>query len=214
MAKVGGVKRFSFLASLLLAASVVLSPRAAGPDDEFIRAYIQITQADNLAKSAQNSSAAAKYQEALNTLKALKSGNPGWKTGVIDFRIDYVTKKLNALNVSTPDTPTTPKPVAKPAALAEEEKGESLKEKAKRHKRTSILGNISLDETSDVPIAEQLKQALQLQQVQGKGKGGAVKKKGKGGGRLRALCLDMTRPWRQRCRAHHRSVKAARTSRR
>ena len=114
MAKVAGVKRFSFLASLLLAASVVLSPRAAGPDDEFIRAYIQITQADNLAKSAQNSSAAAKYQEALNTLKALKSGNPGWKTGVIDFRIDYVTKKLKALNFSNPDTPTTPKPAAKP----------------------------------------------------------------------------------------------------
>jgi len=118
LAKVGGVKRFSFLASLLLAASVVLSPRAAGPDDEFIRAYIQITQADNLAKSAQNSSAAAKYQEALNTLKALKSGNPGWKTGVIDFRIDYVTKKLKALNVSNPDTPTTPKPAVFDAETA------------------------------------------------------------------------------------------------
>ncbi|HCV99478.1 MAG TPA: hypothetical protein DGJ56_09305, partial [Verrucomicrobiales bacterium] len=104
------MKRFSFLASLLLAACVVLSPRAAGPDDQFIQAYIQITQADNLAKSAQNSSAAEKYQDALNTLKALKSGNPGWKTGVIDFRIDYVTKKLKALNISTPDTPIAPKP--------------------------------------------------------------------------------------------------------
>ena len=118
MAKVADVKRFSFLASLLLAACVVLSPRAAGPDDQFIQAYIQITQADNLAKSAQNSSAAEKYQDALNTLKALKSGNPGWKTGVIDFRIDYVTKKLKALNISTPDTPIAPKPAVFDAETA------------------------------------------------------------------------------------------------
>ena len=167
MAKVGGVKRFSFLASLLLAASVVLSPRAAGPDDEFIRAYIQITQADNLAKSAQNSSAAAKYQEALNTLKALKSGNPGWKTGVIDFRIDYVTKKLNALNVSTPDTPTTPKPVAKPAVFDAETA--RLRISGLTRRLESLENNLTLKDAqlkealSAVPSADETKHLAKLE---------------------------------------------------
>ena len=167
MAKVGAVKRFSFLASLLLAASVVLSPRAAGPDEEFIRAYIQITQADNLAKSAQNSSAAAKYQEALNTLKALKSGNPGWKTGVIDFRIDYVTKKLKALNVSNPDTPTTPKPATKPAVFDAETARLRISDLTRRLE--SLENNLTLKDAqlketlSAVPSADETKRLAKLE---------------------------------------------------
>ncbi len=112
MAKVAGVKRYSFLASLLLAVSVVLSPRAAGPDDEFIRAYILITEADNFAKRAENTSAAQRYKQALDTLTALKAGNPNWKSGVINFRIDYVNKKLKSLNVGTPAKPAAVTPKA------------------------------------------------------------------------------------------------------
>ena len=87
------MKRFSILASLLLALVFVLSPKAAGPDEEFIRAYILISEADSLAKNAQNKSAIQRYQSALNTLNALKSANANWKTSVINFRIDYVNRK-------------------------------------------------------------------------------------------------------------------------
>ncbi len=106
LAKVGGVKRFSFLVSILFAVSVVLTTKAAGPDDEFIRAYILISEGDNLAKSAQNKSAIQKYNQALNALNALKASNPNWKKGVIDFRIKYVDKKLKTLSATSPTKPT------------------------------------------------------------------------------------------------------------
>jgi multidrug efflux pump subunit AcrA (membrane-fusion protein) len=79
---------------------------AAGPDDEFIRAYILISEGDNLAKSAQNKSAIQKYNQALNTLNALKASNPNWKKGVIDFRISYVDKKLKTLSATRPTKAT------------------------------------------------------------------------------------------------------------
>ena len=167
MAKVAGVKRFSFLASLILAVSVVLSPRAAGPDDEFIRAYILITQADNLAKSAQNSSAAQKYQQALNTLNALKAGNPNWKTGVINFRIDYINKQLKSLNVNTPTKPTAVTPKAKPASFDAETAKLTIND---LQRRIEVLTNDLLlkesklkEALSAVPSADETKRFAKLE---------------------------------------------------
>ena len=167
MAKVAGVKRFSFLASLILAVSVVLSPRAAGPDDEFIRAYILITQADNLAKSAQNSSAAQKYQQALNTLNALKAGNPNWKTGVINFRIDYINKQLKSLNVNTPTKPTAVTPKAKPASFDAETAKLTIND---IQRRIEVLTNDLLlkesklkEALSAVPSADETKRLAKLE---------------------------------------------------
>tara|TARA_Y100001934_G_scaffold270081_1_gene354415 strand:- start:396 stop:2294 length:1899 start_codon:yes stop_codon:yes gene_type:complete len=167
LAKVAGVKRFSFLASLILAVSVVLSPRAAGPDDEFIRAYILITQADNLAKSAQNSSAAQKYQQALNTLNALKAGNPNWKTGVINFRIDYINKQLKSLNVNTPTKPTAVTPKAKPASFDAETAKLTIND---LQRRIEVLTNDLLlkesklkEALSAVPSADETKRLAKLE---------------------------------------------------
>ena len=167
MAKVAGVKRFSFLASLILAVSVVLSPRAAGPDDEFIRAYILITQADKLAKSAQNSSAAQKYQQALNTLNALKAGNPNWKTGVINFRIDYINKQLKSLNVNTPTKPSAVTPKAKPASFDAETAKLTIND---LQRRIEVLTNDLLlkesklkEALSAVPSADETKRLAKLE---------------------------------------------------
>ena len=69
------VKQISFLVSLILALNVVQTTTAAGPDDEFIRAYILISEGDNLAKSSQKKSAIQKYNQALNTLNTIKASN-------------------------------------------------------------------------------------------------------------------------------------------
>ena len=81
LAKIGLVKQISFIVSLILALNVVQTTTAAGPDDEFIRAYILISEGDNLAKSSQNKSAIQKYNQALNTLNTIKASNPNWKKG-------------------------------------------------------------------------------------------------------------------------------------
>ena len=146
---------------------MVLSPRAAGPDDEFIRAYILITQADNLAKSAQNSSAAQKYQQALNTLNALKAGNPNWKTGVINFRIDYINKQLKSLNVNTPTKPTAVTPKAKPASFDAETAKLTIND---LQRRIEVLTNDLLlkesklkEALSAVPSADETKRLAKLE---------------------------------------------------
>jgi len=164
---VAGVKRFSFLASLLLVACVVLNPKAVGPDEDFIRAYIQITEADNLAKSAQNNSAIQRYQEALNTLKALKSGNPEWKTGVIDFRIDYITKKLKSLNVIAPNKPTVATPKVKQAVFDAETAKLTIND---LRRRVEVLENDLLlkdsklkEALSAIPTADETKSLAKLE---------------------------------------------------
>jgi tetratricopeptide (TPR) repeat protein len=167
LAKVGGVKRFSFLASILFAVSVVLTTKAAGPDDEFIRAYILISEGDNLAKSAQNKSAIQKYNQALNTLNALKASNPNWKKGVINFRISYVDKKLKTLSPTSPTKSTVSKTKTIPIELdptSAQLTIDDLKRRAETLENNLILKDAKLKEAlSAIPTADETKRLAKLE---------------------------------------------------
>ena len=167
LAKVGGVKRFSFLASILFAVSVVLTTKAAGPDDEFIRAYILISEGDNLAKSAQNKSAIQKYNQALNTLNALKASNPNWKKGVINFRISYVDKKLKTLSATSPTKSTVSKTKTIPIELdptSAQLTIDDLKRRAETLENNLILKDAKLKEAlSAIPTADETKRLAKLE---------------------------------------------------
>ena len=167
LAKVGGVKRFSFLASILFTVSVVLTTKAAGPDDEFIRAYILISEGDNLAKSAQNKSAIQKYNQALNTLNALKASNPNWKKGVINFRISYVDKKLKTLSATSPTKSTVSKTKTIPIELdptSAQLTIDDLKRRAETLENNLILKDAKLKEAlSAIPTADETKRLAKLE---------------------------------------------------
>jgi hypothetical protein len=68
--------------------------RAEGPDEQYLRIYGIIQQADELAQTGQGRAAFEKYQEAQTALKALAVVFPEWKPNLVQFRQSYIAQKL------------------------------------------------------------------------------------------------------------------------
>ena len=167
LAKIGLVKQISFLVSLILALNVVQTTTAAGPDDEFIRAYILISEGDNLAKSSQNKSAIQKYNQALNTLNTIKASNPNWKKGVINFRISYIDKKLKSLSATRPNESIVTSPAANPIEMDSTSARltiDNLKRRVESLENNLILKDAKLKEAlSAIPTADETKRLVNLE---------------------------------------------------
>ena len=99
------------IASLGLA--IGTSTYAEGPDDNYVRIYNLIQQADNLNQTGQKRSAFEKYTEAQTALKGVQTGSPDWNPKLIQFRLGYVARKLADLG-GVPPAPAE-KPAAAPA---------------------------------------------------------------------------------------------------
>lgn len=85
---------------LLLACSLLAALPAAqaeGADDDFIRIYNLIQEADSLSESGQGREALGKYREAQTGLKNLQSVYPSWNKIVVNYRLNYVASKLEPL---------------------------------------------------------------------------------------------------------------------
>jgi hypothetical protein len=109
------MKRFSVVVALVLALS---GARAEGPDDQYVRIYNLIQEADKLNSGSQPSEALPKYLEAQTALQRFQKGYPDWNAKVINFRLNYVATKIAALSARVP-APATPAPGStgtKPAA--------------------------------------------------------------------------------------------------
>jgi tetratricopeptide (TPR) repeat protein len=109
------MKRFSVIVALLLAVSAA---RAEGPDDQYIRVYNLIQEADKLNSDGQPSEALPKYLEAQTTLQRFQKGYPDWNPQVVKFRLEYLATKIAGASARVP-APVTPSPDSaglKPAA--------------------------------------------------------------------------------------------------
>src|SRR6266496_2168015 len=79
------------LLALLCGSSVL---RAEGPDDEYVRIYNLIQQADALAEGGRGELARQKYSEAQTELNRVQKAYPGWNEQVVQIRLNYVLEKL------------------------------------------------------------------------------------------------------------------------
>ena len=158
------MKRFSYIATLVLSLGLLFTAQAAGPDDSFIQAYSLIAQGDKLAQLGQKKSAIQKYRQARNDLAALQSGYPNWNAGVVSFRIKYVDQKLKALGDAPPETAA---PSANPAVLdpaAARREISILKRKVESLENAIILKDAKLKEAlSAVPSPEETQQLATLE---------------------------------------------------
>ena len=80
---------------LLLIARV--GTQAEGVDDDYVRIYNLILEADAMNESGQGRQAASKYLEAQTSLKNLQTTYPGWNEKVVNYRLAYVASKLEPL---------------------------------------------------------------------------------------------------------------------
>jgi hypothetical protein len=100
--RINGTWFFAVLALALLLGSWPL--RAEGPDDDYMRIYNLIQQADALATSGKPTPAKAKYQEAQTALKTFQKEYPEWNVKLVAYRLNYVVGKLTALTQKRPAT--------------------------------------------------------------------------------------------------------------
>ena len=87
---------------LLFSAHLVLG--AQGPDEQYVRVYQTIQEADHLNEQGQTRAAAQKYVEAQEALNRFRTVYPGWNERVITYRLSYVATKLAPL-IATPSVP-------------------------------------------------------------------------------------------------------------
>ncbi len=108
------MKRLLSLVALVLA--VMVSPaRADGPDDQYVRIYNLMQQADTLNNSDQPAAALPKYLEAQTALQRLQKGYPDWNVKVVNFRLNYLAARISAVTAKVP-APVVSAPLASPVA--------------------------------------------------------------------------------------------------
>lgn len=95
---------------------------AQSTEEQYVRVYNLIQQADALRQSGDDQSALPKYLEAQTTLNLIQRQNPTWQPKVVGFRLNYIASKIAAIPgatpVTTPIAPTTGTPEPKPTASA------------------------------------------------------------------------------------------------
>jgi tetratricopeptide (TPR) repeat protein len=100
------MKPFAVMVAWLLALSATL---AEGPDDQYVRIYNVIQEADALSNKGQSEQAVAKYVEAQSLLQRFQTANPGWNTKVVNFRLKYLAGKIPATPAAPATSPISPK---------------------------------------------------------------------------------------------------------
>src|SRR5262249_9981874 len=96
----------ALLTAALLA--IVLALRAEGPDDQYVRIYYLIQEADSWNEKGDLRQAIAKYMEAQSALKTLQVLNPDWNERVVTYRLDYIARKLDPLTQKLPPATAAP----------------------------------------------------------------------------------------------------------
>jgi Tfp pilus assembly protein PilF len=101
----------------LLMLAVAWALHGVGSDDEYVRIYNLIQQADSLREGGQGRSSAEKYLEAQAALKEMQKSQPAWNPQLVEFRLRYVAEKLKASSVEA--EPVAPQRAEKPSTPSE-----------------------------------------------------------------------------------------------
>ncbi len=111
-------QRFLALAVVVFVLGVAL--HAAGPEEDYVRIYNQIQDADRLAQNQRLDQARTTYLEAQSRLADLSRQYPEWNANIIRYRLGYISRKLAALPTSQPGAaPVAPSPAVDTLAPAE-----------------------------------------------------------------------------------------------
>jgi Flp pilus assembly protein TadD len=108
------MKRLVALLGLILAVSV-WQARAQSLDEQYVRIYNLIQQADALNAADDQTQALARYLEAQTDLQRLQQLNPGWNEKVVKFRLNYLATKIGGITTKAA-TPTLPATASQPTA--------------------------------------------------------------------------------------------------
>lgn len=107
------MKRFVVSVALLVVAGMTAWGQSL--DDEYVRIFRAIQEADALSASAPNQ-ALAKYLDAQTALDRLHKGSPDWNTRMVEYRLGYLANRVAALSANNPAPPGPQPGTTRPAA--------------------------------------------------------------------------------------------------
>ena len=89
---------------VLVAFLSAVSARAQSSEEQYVRIYNLIQQADGLNSSGKTQEALQKYLDAQTALQRLQRLSPDWNSKVINFRLGYIEEKISGI-AATPGAP-------------------------------------------------------------------------------------------------------------
>lgn len=105
-----GMKYLAALLGLVIA-SISFSARAQStPDDQYVSIYSQIQQGDALQAAGQTRQALDSYTHAADQLQKFSKVYPNWNPRIVNFRMNYLTQKINDLTAKLPAPAQTASP--------------------------------------------------------------------------------------------------------
>ncbi len=96
------MKRLTRVAALSLLLGFLLP--AAAQDDQYVKVFNLILQADALRDSGKGRESLEKYLEAQDALKKIQSAFPAWNDKVVSFRLKYLDDRIKPLLQQFPGT--------------------------------------------------------------------------------------------------------------
>lgn len=99
---------------ILILLAALAPARADETEDQYLRIYSVIEQADSLSKTGNNDAAKAKYQQAYKELLAIQRSRPNWNAKTVSFRLKYLDERIAALSQPAPISAAPGGTTAKP----------------------------------------------------------------------------------------------------
>ena len=93
------MSRITLIFALLLAAALPLF--AADPSEQFLKAYQNYQQGENLERSGNTSDAVNKYHFAESLLIAISKSDPSWQKPVVEYRLKKTRESLDRLQAGS-----------------------------------------------------------------------------------------------------------------
>jgi Flp pilus assembly protein TadD len=82
----------------------------AAPDDDYVRLYRQLQQADQLLDSGQQAEAEREFVAVRDALLQLRTNYPAWNPQVVEFRLRYLAQRLTTMAPQSPAAAAEPTP--------------------------------------------------------------------------------------------------------
>jgi len=153
---------------VLLAAmfvTVVLNAQAQSVEEQYVRIYNLIQQADALNGSGQFALALPKYLEAQAALQRIQKFNPEWKPKVVNYRLDYLKDRIEGGALPSTSSQRSAGPSAIPTTIPPSPRSEAAAEtNSTAPEAVAALQNDFLRLQAEKTILEaKLKEALTTQ---------------------------------------------------
>ena len=87
--------------------SLPFAQGASAPEEDYVRAYDLIQEADELQQKGNGEAALPHYLKAQETLKKVQALSPSWNARLVGYRLRYLADKISGLMQQNPNAATT-----------------------------------------------------------------------------------------------------------